>query len=144
MLKTILIGRLGSDPKLLKTKSNENLCTFNVGCKIGKDKTQWISCSAMGKNVEIILQYVKKGHTIALEGTVSTNAYLDKDGAAQAALTMFITNIHLQSNPNSNTSGETIQPFGHSDTSLGKNATSSNPHFGYRTPNLTNDDVLPF
>lgn len=46
-----------------------------------KEMTEWHKVNFFGKLAEIVGQYLKKGSTIYIEGSIHTRKYTDKDGA---------------------------------------------------------------
>lgn len=46
-----------------------------------KETTEWHKVNFFGKLAEIVGQYLKKGSTIYIEGSIHTRKYTDKDGA---------------------------------------------------------------
>jgi len=84
MNKTILIGRMTSDPQVTY---NGDLCiaryTLAVDRTFKKDTEQgadFIKCVAFGKNGEFAEKYFEKGLKIAVDGRIQTGSYEDKNG----------------------------------------------------------------
>ena len=86
MNKVILFGRLTKDPELRSTASGIPVCNFTVACdrryvKQGEERqADFINCIAWQKSAESIAQYFKKGHRIALEGSIQTRSWTDNEG----------------------------------------------------------------
>ena len=86
MNKAILVGRLTKDPELRSTASGIPVCSFTMACdrrfvKQGEErKADFINCIAWQKSAESIAQYFKKGHRIALEGSIQTRSWTDNEG----------------------------------------------------------------
>ena len=86
MNKVILVGRLTKDPELRATTSGIPVCSFTVACdrrfvKQGEErKADFINCIVWQKSAESIAQYFKKGHRIALEGSIQTRSWTDNEG----------------------------------------------------------------
>ena len=87
--KVILIGRVGQDPQGSKTKEqNISLATFSLATnKEWKDvngekqkKVTWHKIVAWRKKGELVLNYIKKGSSIMVEGELSYRKYVDKEG----------------------------------------------------------------
>ena len=85
--KVILVGNLGRDPELKYLASGDAVCNFSIATsETWKDKagekqeaTEWHRISAFGKLAEICGQYLKKGSTVYIEGSIKTRKY-QKDG----------------------------------------------------------------
>ena len=82
----ILVGRLTKDPELRSTASGIPVCSFTMACdrrfvNQGEErKADFINCIAWQKSAESIAQYFKKGHRIALEGSIQTRSWTDNEG----------------------------------------------------------------
>lgn len=89
MNKVILFGRLTKDPELRSTASGIPVCSFTVACdrryqKQGEERqADFINCIVWQKSAESIAQYFKKGHRIALEGSIQTRSWTDNEGKAR-------------------------------------------------------------
>lgn len=87
--KVILVGNLGKDPDSRFTASGDAVCTLSVATsEQWKDKvtgekkeaTEWHRVTVFGKLAEICGQYLKKGSTVYIEGSLRTKKWQDKDG----------------------------------------------------------------
>lgn len=71
--KTILVGRLGSNPSL-KTSNGHDYALFSVCNKTvdkdGNETTQIQKCVAFGKQCSLVMQYLRKGDLCCIEGTI--------------------------------------------------------------------------
>ena len=83
------IGHLGRDPESRHTGSGAAVCNIVIACsEYWKDKntgekqehTEWVRCSAFGKQAEIIAQYFKKGDPIFVQGRQRTRKWQAQDG----------------------------------------------------------------
>ena len=84
MNKTITIGRLTSNPELRTSQNGSTSCRFTIAVdrNMGKDReksTDFISCTAFGKNGEFVSKYFTKGSWIGVEGSLRTGSYKDKN-----------------------------------------------------------------
>ena len=85
MNKSILIGRLTADPELRQTQSGVASCRFTVAVnrKFKNDKGEYeadfITCVAWRQTAEFVSRYFSKGKMIAVEGTLHTGSYQDKN-----------------------------------------------------------------
>ena len=85
MNKTILIGRLTADTELRQTQSGIASCRFTVAVnrKFKNDKGEYeadfITCVAWRQTAEFVSRYFSKGKMIAVEGTLHTGSYQDKN-----------------------------------------------------------------
>ncbi|MEI6752377.1 MAG: single-stranded DNA-binding protein [Paludibacter sp.] len=110
MLKLQIIGHLGQDA-VIKDFGTSKYISFSVahsesytdkqGVKV--EKTQWVSCLKHGESA--VLQYMKKGTKVYVEGQLSAKTF-DKDGHTQIALNCNVSHIELlSSKPEGQNSG---------------------------------------
>lgn len=98
MNKVVLIGRLTADPELRQTQSGISSCRFTVAVnrKFKNDKgdydADFITCVAWRQTAEFISKYFSKGKMIALEGTLRTGSYTDKN---HADVTHYTTDVYV-------------------------------------------------
>ena len=83
----VLVGRLTKDVELMKTKSSGiSYCRFTVACdrrKVAEDKepgTDFITCIAWRQSADFISSYGSKGTLVAVNGSIQTGSYTDRDG----------------------------------------------------------------
>ena len=86
MNKVIIIGRMTSDPKLRQTQSGVASCRFTVAVdrryadkNTGERQADFISCTAWKQTAEFVSRYFNKGKMIAVEGTLRTGSYQDRN-----------------------------------------------------------------
>jgi single-strand DNA-binding protein len=96
--KVILVGRLGADPVSRETKSGLAVASFTVatsrrGKEEGEIQTQWHKVVAWGKQAEACSAYLKKGHSVFVEGTMRTHKYEGKDGNSRMAFEVHVDDI---------------------------------------------------
>ena len=91
MLNTIAImGRLTHTPELRTTTSGKEICSFDVACERsysanGQRETDFLPCVAWGKTAQFVSQYFSKGSMIAVNGSLQTRKYQDKQGNNRTA-----------------------------------------------------------
>lgn len=86
--KITLIGNLGKDPEMRYLPSGEAVAVFNVATtetwkdKQGgkQDRTDWHRVEFIGRIAEVCGEYLKKGSSIYVEGSVRYDKWTDKDG----------------------------------------------------------------
>ena len=85
MNKVVLIGRLTADPELRQTQSGISTCRFTVAVnrkfknQNGEYDADFISCTAWRQTAEFVSKYFSKGKMIAVEGSLRTGSYTDKN-----------------------------------------------------------------
>lgn len=85
MNSVVLIGRLTRDPELRYTTSQMAVATFTLAIdrptKADKEKeTDFPRIKAFGKTAENCEKYLVKGRMCAVQGSLQTGSYEDKDG----------------------------------------------------------------
>lgn len=88
----ILMGRLTSDPELKKTPIGVSVTTFTVAVnrnyvKQGEERqSDFIECVAWRNTADFICKYFRKGQMIAVQGSIQTRSYQDKNGNKRKAV----------------------------------------------------------
>lgn len=82
MNKVILTGRLTAKPELNYTQSQMAVTKFTIAVdRFSKDKgADFIRVTVFGKQAENVCRYMDKGRQIAVEGSLQTGSYKDRDG----------------------------------------------------------------
>jgi single-strand DNA-binding protein len=96
--KVILVGRLGADPVQKETKNGLAVASFSVatsrrGREEGETQTQWHKVVVWGKQAETCGTYLKKGHSVYVEGTMKSRKYEGKDGNPRTAFEVHADDI---------------------------------------------------
>lgn len=115
MNKVIIIGRLTADPELRTSQNGTASCRFNVAVnrkfknQNGEYDADFISCVAFKQTAEFISRYFSKGKMIALEGTLRTGSYQDRNHPDVTHYTtdVFIENVEFCGDKGS---GQASQP----------------------------------
>lgn len=86
MNNVILIGRLTRDVELRYTTSQMAVATFTLAIdrpvKAGKEKeADFPRVTVFGKTAENCEKYLAKGRMVAVQGSLQTGSYTNKDGA---------------------------------------------------------------
>ena len=92
--KVVLVGHLGADPDTKYTQSGTAITTLSVATSEQwtdkqsgqkQERTEWHRVKLFGKLAEIAGEYLKKGRTVYIEGSLRTEKYTGKDGISRAA-----------------------------------------------------------
>ena len=88
MNKSILIGRMGQDPKVANTQTGTTIVNFSLatdesftgrdGNKV--DKTEWHRVVAFGIQPEFCSNYLTKGRLVLVEGSIQTRKWQNQEG----------------------------------------------------------------
>ena len=96
--RAVVMGRLPADPELRYTPNNVAVATFTFACgrsyvKQGAERqTDWIDVVAWRQTAEFVSKYFKKGQLMAVEGTIQTRMYEDKNGNKRKAVEIVAEN----------------------------------------------------
>ena len=90
--KVILLGNLGKDPDVRYLDNNRVVANFPLAInEVYTDKknnhirqTEWHNIELWDGLAKIAEKYLKKGHTIYLEGKIRTDSWIDKEGASRS------------------------------------------------------------
>ncbi|MEG0913382.1 MAG: single-stranded DNA-binding protein [Oscillospiraceae bacterium] len=101
-----LMGRLTADPELRHTPSNISVTTFTLAVnrsyvKQGAERqTDFIDVVAWRNTADFICRYFKKGQMMAVEGSIQTRTYTDKEGKNRKAFEVLANNVYFTESKN--------------------------------------------
>jgi single-strand DNA-binding protein len=146
--KVILIGNLGKDPELKHTSGGTAVAKFTLATndrfkdKDGnfQDRTEWHNITCWSRLAEIASEYLKKGRTVYVEGSLRTDSWDDKQ-TGQKRYSTYINASDLvllgggrgEEGGRSFSRGNDFDQSGHNDFDSG----------GSRGTEITDDDI-PF
>ena len=97
----VLMGRLTADPELRHTPNGIAVTTFTLAvnrsyAKAGTERaTDFIDIVAWRNTAEFVSRYFTKGQLVAVEGSIQTRTYQDKDGNNRKAFEIGANNVHF-------------------------------------------------
>jgi len=89
-------GHVGKDANLEYTKSGKAVASFTFAVNNGKDESgkdrqpSWIKAVLWEKKAEALAKHITKGRMVAVSGPVSVEAWIDKQGAANAVVVVTV------------------------------------------------------
>lgn len=102
MLNVVAImGRLVADPELRTTGNGTNVCSFRIACdrnfaqKGQERQADFIDVVAWRQSAEFICKYFQKGSLIAVEGSLQSRQYQDKNGNNRTAVEVVANQINF-------------------------------------------------
>ncbi|GAA4353077.1 hypothetical protein GCM10023185_13340 [Hymenobacter saemangeumensis] len=105
MFKLTAIGNLGKDAVMKHQENGDRVINFSVAVNTAwKDKagqrherTSWVDCALWRTQQQSteILQYLKTGTTVYVEGEPSVRAYINSNGEAAGAQVLKVSMIEL-------------------------------------------------
>lgn len=100
MLNVVAImGRLVADPELRTTPAGHSVCSFRIACdrsyvQQGQERqADFIDIVAWRQQADFVSKYFRKGSMIAVEGSLQTRQYQDKNGNNRTAVEVVANNI---------------------------------------------------
>lgn len=96
--KVILMGRITQDLELKCTNNGLSVLTFGIAVERGYVKqgeerqTDFITCVAWRQQAEFISRYFSKGRMVAIEGSLRTRTYDDKNGVKHYVTEVYVDN----------------------------------------------------
>lgn len=100
MLNSVcLMGRLCGDPELKTTTSGVSVCSFRMAVDRtyqpkGQDKqADFINIVCWRNTAEFVSKYMRKGQMIAVQGSIQTNSYTDRDGKSRTSFDIVADNV---------------------------------------------------
>lgn len=116
MLKASLIGNLGADAQV-KTANGREFVAFRVAHSWNftaqdgtvNSGTIWVDC--IGNNLKGVVEYLKKGTQVYVEGEISLRVYSSKqDRCMKAGLTIHVQSVQLIGGKTEEVPKEVINP----------------------------------
>ncbi|MDE6723504.1 MAG: single-stranded DNA-binding protein [Eubacterium sp.] len=127
----VIMGRLTFDPELRTTPNGISVVRFQVACdrnfsRSGEDrKTDFIDVTAWRQTAEFVSRYFRKGSMIAVEGSIQTDNFTDKDGNKRKTVQVVANNVSFCG-------------------SKAESGTASNPVFSQPAPSYASADNSDF
>ncbi len=119
--RAVVMGRLSADPELRYTPNNVAVATFTLAVgrsyvKQGAERqTDWIDIVAWRQTAEFISKYFKKGQLMAVEGTIQTRMYEDKNGNKRKAVEIVAENAFFCESKQSSGDSDYSAPMNNSE-----------------------------
>ena len=144
----VLMGRLVADPELKQTANGASVTSFRIAVdrnfankETGERQADFITIVAWRQTAEFVCKYFRKGSMIAVEGSLQTRYYEDKDGNKRTAYEVVANNVSFTgSKAESGTAPrENVASF-----EVPATAFSSGSNGDFEVVNEHDDDDLPF
>ncbi|MBF8965341.1 single-stranded DNA-binding protein [Pontibacter sp. FD36] len=155
--KVILIGNLGKDPEVRHLEGGVAVARFPIATsETFKDKngerqerTEWHNIVLWRGLAEVAEKYVRKGHSVYIEGKLRTDNYQDKDGVQRYrteivadSMTMLTSRTEAQTGGNGSSGG--FQGGASSQSSSGQGTAASSGKGNASAFQNDEPDDLPF
>ncbi len=138
----VLMGRLVADPELKTTTNNVSVTSFRIAVdrsfvKQGEERqADFIDIVAWRQTAEFVTRYFRKGSMIAVQGSIQTRNYEDKNGNKRTAVEIVADNVSFCGSKSENNGNAT------SYTPAPTNAAQGEISGDFET--VEDDDGLPF
>lgn len=149
----VLMGRLVADPELRHTPNGVSVTSFTIAVdrsyvKAGTERqTDFIDIVAWRNTAEFVCKYFKKGMLAAVQGSIQTRSYTDKEGNKRKAFEIVADNVHFaeskREQSNNNPSSDGLQDLGNEAEKAGISTSYSGGDTG-DFEEIPSDDDLPF
>lgn len=133
-----LIGRLTADPELRTTTTGKSVANFTIAVdraysKGGNKETDFINIVCWEGTADFVSKYFGKGSMIAIQGSIQTRNYEDKDGNKRTAFEVLAREVSFCGGKNETNSAP-------AQATPTYQATASEPDF----EEIPDDEDLPF
>ncbi len=97
----VLMGRLVADPELRHTANDVSVTSFTLAVdrsyvKSGTDRqVDFVDIVAWRSTADFVCKYFRKGQLVAVQGSIQTRSYTDKDGNKRKAFEIVADNVHF-------------------------------------------------
>ena len=94
----IMIGRLGKDPEIRSTQQGKMVANFSLACSekwATGERTEWNDCVAWEGLAKIVGDYCTKGKQVAIQGSLYTEEWTDKEGKKRTSKKIRVTSLQL-------------------------------------------------
>ena len=102
MLNVIaLMGRMTADPELKHTPNDVPVTSFAIAVdrsyvkQGGEKQTDFINVVAWRSTAEFVCKYFRKGMLVAVNGSLQSRTYTDKDGNNRKVYEVVADNVHF-------------------------------------------------
>lgn len=147
-----IMGRLTADPELRYTQGNTAVVRITLACNRptrtgSEEQTDFIDVTAWGKTAEFVSRYFHKGQLVAVDGSIRTGSYTDKQGIKRRTFEIWANNCHF-AEPKSARSNDNNYQGGYNDSGYSRQDNASATSYSTGNANafeeIPADDDLPF
>lgn len=120
----VIMGRLTKNPELKTTQSSLSVVSFTVAVdrkyqKGGERQADFLNVVAWRQTAEFVEKYFAKGSMIAVQGSIQTRKYEDKNGNNRIAVEIVADNVSFcgskSEKPSLNVTADDFEEIGDDD-----------------------------
>lgn len=117
--KVVLVGNCGRDPEIRYLPSGKAIASTSIATsKKRKNKdtgevtedTQWHRVTFYDRLAEIVGEYVKKGSSLYIEGSIKYGKYTDKDGVEKNTVDIIAAEMQILSSKEASKPAQNAAP----------------------------------
>ena len=144
----VIMGRLVADPELRTTTSGKSVTSFCVAVdrnyvRQGEERqTDFINVVAWRQNADFVTRYFHKGSMIAVQGSIQTRNYEDKNGNKRTAVEVLAGNVSFCGSKADSNEGFGAQPSNFAQNNQNADFGTNSAEFDDITDD--EDDGFPF
>ncbi len=111
MNKVFLIGNLTRDPEISETANGVSVCHFSIAVNRsyssadGERQTDFFNVTAWRGLADTIARYTKKGHKVAVSGSIQMRNYEDNQGVKRTAVDIIAQDLEFLTSKSNNDDG---------------------------------------
>ncbi len=141
-----LLGRLTATPEQKTTTNGVSVTSFTVAVdrtyqpKGAERQTDFINCVAWRNTAEFICRYFQKGQRIALQGSLQSRSYTDKNGNNRTVFEVVVDNAFFAESKSGAAAPRTDSQVPTYNEAAPAFSTAANGDF----EEIVTDDDLPF
>lgn len=112
----VLMGRLVADPELKTTVNGVSVSSFRIAVdrayqKQGEERqADFIDIVAWRQTADFVCRYFRKGSMIAVQGSIQTRSYEDKQGNKRTAVEVVADSVSFCGSKNETAAPQTAYP----------------------------------
>ena len=132
-----LLGRLTADPELRNTPNGISVTNFDVAVdrsytpKGQEKQVDFIPVQAWRQTAEFVCRYFRKGQRIALQGSLQSRSYTDKEGNKRRSAEVVADNVYFGDSKRDSADGGFNQSQGYAQSF---NQIPQQPQPAYQAP----------
>lgn len=116
--RVVLLGNMTRDPELRRTGTGKAVTNFTLALnRYNNDEADFVDCVCWEKIAENTAQYCSKGSKVAVEGSIQTGSYEDRDGHNRKTVNVLCNRVEFI-NTNNNQQKHTNNSYNNFNDSI--------------------------